>query len=258
MALAKPKANVEAKAKSKATKAADETVVSEQNSQVVETEDNTVADKAEVETQSTQAASSQVAVRQETQAVATSGNRAIQTGSLEQELIANGFEGLEAGYHSFVSIKLPSDGIFCTSEEEQIGKSILVKLLGSKQKYVYNRSDDDDAVLFSYDRVHTTTGESLDDALEEWKAEGATVTEKKYADVQAEVVDGDEIDEDMIGEIVILSVSPSSTQKLFGHMGKLNRKGLDPRITVTEVYVADKVKTKGGQQFYPWGFRISA
>ena len=157
MALKKPSAKVN----STETAAKEETVVAEQDA----AESSATTDTA-------------VATVDNTKAAVALGAQA-PTGSLEQELIANGFEGLEAGYHSFLSIKLPSDGIFCTSEEDQIGKSIQVRLLGSKQKFVYNRSDDDEAVLFSYDRTTTTTGESLEDALAEWSAEGATVTEKK-------------------------------------------------------------------------------
>ena len=110
-------------------------------------------------------------------------------------------------------------------------------------------------MCYSYDGLVTTNGEPLDDVLSEWKAEGVRISEKEYVDVTVEL-SGDDLG-DLDGEMAMLSVSPASVQKLTGYMGKLMRKGLDPRKTLTEVYAADKVKTKGGNQFYPWGFRLA-
>jgi hypothetical protein len=222
MSLAKPKASTKEAVKEKEVETVEETRGSDETS------------LAEVSRQTTAMAAAPV-----------------QSGSLEAQLAEEGFEGMSVGYHSFVTIKLPSDGIFATGDDEQVGTEIKVVLLQSKRKYVYNRDDDDDAVLFSYDQVTTTSGESLSDALDEWKNEGAKVTEKHYLDMQADVLDGE-----LEGETVMLSIAPSSVQKLTGYMGKLRRKGLNPKETVTQLYVMDKVKTKGGKQFYPWGFKL--
>jgi hypothetical protein len=254
MALIKPNRTAATKKSavksSKATKAVDPV---DQEEELVETEEQ---EQEEVETEEQEevvetpkARTNQVATRTTGTAVTTpaGGHK-----SLEVELAEDGFEGMEVGYRSYITIKLPAEGIFTTSEEEEIGKSLLVTLQMSKRKYVYNRDDDDEQALFSYDQILTTTGESLEDALDVWKAEGATVTEKHYLDVLADVQDGD-----LEGESVMLSVPPASVQKLTGHMGKMRRKGLNPREVITEIYVMDKVKTKTGKVFYPWGFRLA-
>lgn len=196
---------------------------------------------------------------QQTQAPAVSraGSNAIapHVGSVEQQLAEEGFEGMEVGYHSFITIKLPADGIFETSEDDQIGKSFICNLISSKAKFAYfpdTDDDDDDSCIYSYDGITTTSGDSVEEAIAEWKEEGFKVSKKKYVDVQADVLSGD-----LEGETVMLSVAPASVQKLTGYLGKLRRKGYALQDTVTEVYAMDKVKLKNGNSFYPWGFRLA-
>ena len=182
----------------------------------------------------------------------TSTNMATSGGSFESEMASEGFEGLEEGFHSYVTVKLAVEGNFQNSEAEDLGKSLKVNLLGSKAKYSYTTSHDDDVVEFSYDQQTNAKGEDLNPILDEWIAEGGEVSTKKYLDVMAEVVEGD-----LDGEVVMLSVSPSGVQKFTGYMRKVMRKGLNPEQIVTEIYVGNKVTTVK-KPFYPWAFRLSA
>jgi len=222
---------------------------------VEETQASETSQAPEVNEEVAQATpSTEVATTSEQATAMAHSTGSVNTGSLEKQLAEDGFEGMEVGFHSFMTVRLPTDGIFATQEDEEIGKEFDVYLLASKAKYLFANGDDDkddEHVLYTYDKITSTSGDDVQATLDEWKAEGINISEKKYLDVQAEFAEGE-----FEGELAMLSISPASVQKLTGYMGKLRRRGINPRETVTQVFAADKVKTKAGQQFYPWGFRL--
>jgi len=232
MALKKPNANTEAKQEVQV-----EPEVQEEVQANVQTEEVTATTTELVDTATGPGTS-----------IAAS---AAQGGVLESELAADGFEGMEVGFYSFMTVKIAPEGHFQNAEKEDLGKSLKVNLLESKAKYSYTPSNDDEKVEFSYDQVTNTKGEQLAPIFNEWRAEGSEVNERKGVDIMAEVVEGE-----LEGEIVILSVSKSGIAKITGHMGKLRRKGIDYRDVVTEVSVGTKV-TSTKFDFYPWKFALA-
>lgn len=212
--------------------------------EVVEPETDEVETEAEVQAPVPAQSQNVSPIHGGTQAVAMEG-------SFESNMAAEGFDGLEVGFYSYTTIKLPGEGVFQTAEDVELGKELFVNLLGSKPKWAYTNKVDEDKVKFSYDQQTTTDGDSLQEIFNEWKAEDdAGYTVKKYLDVTAMVVDGD-----LEGQIVILSVSPSGVAKFTGYMGQLTYKGLDAKQEITRVYVGPKV-TKAKQPFYPWAFEL--
>ena len=171
-------------------------------------------------------------------------------GKFEDQMADQGFEGLEVGFYSYTTVKLANEGRFETGEGVELGKSLKVKLMESKRKFVFNNSEDENVAEFSYDRLHNTKGELLQPIFDEWAQEGGRQIEKKYLDVTCAIIEGE-----LAGEIVILSVSPSGVAKFTGYVGKLNYAKLDLREVVTECYVGSKVTTVP-KPFYPWAFRL--
>lgn len=215
------------------------------------TVDTNVKPAAEAEAEP--AASQAVATRPETgTAVAARSNTG--GGHLVDQLADEGFEGLEAGYFSFTSIKLDK-GDFVTSDGDDLAEDAFnVVLMESKARWAYAESKEDDAdCYFSYDQVHTTSGEELAPILAEWKAEDKGLPPKKYVDLTVQVVSGTLAD-----QVAILQISPASVQKLTGYMGLLRYKGLNPREVLTTVKVGKKITNRNKDTYYPWAFDLAS
>ena len=184
-------------------------------------------------------------------AVAAAGSNA--GGNFVKKMAADGFEGLEVGYYSFINVKLDK-GVFSTSEDVDLEeKKFTARLQESKARWAYTDSDDDEAnIIYSHDRVTAIDGTPLAATFDEWRAEGNEPTEKKYVDLTAEILDGT-----LAGEIVVMSISPSSVPRLTGYLGRLQYKGLSIRDVTTEISVGKKVVPKvKSNSFYPWDFKL--
>ncbi len=170
----------------------------------------------------------------------------------EQDMADQGFEGLHVGYYSYINVKLDK-GKFVTSDGDDLEEEAFTgRLLGSKAKFAYtNGNDEDSDCVFSYDKETSTDGQPVEPVLAEWRAKDMEVTMKQYADVTMEVLSGT-----LAGEVVLLSVAPSSVPKLAGYMGRLNYKNLDLKNVVTEVSCGPKVIPKNPKNsYYPWAFK---
>lgn len=162
-----------------------------------------------------------------------------------------GFEGLGISFGSFPVLKLDK-GTFVLDDQELEEKSIEVVLLQSRPKYIYKEAgaDSTDVFVYSYDQKTTTNGADLNAWLQEQAANGIKVEVKEYLEVLAEVVSP----EDYEGELIIMSVPPTSRARFSGYVVKLLHKtGLQPNKVVTQVSVGPRLR-KGTISWNPWKF----
>ncbi|MGD2065576.1 MAG: hypothetical protein PVI43_00215 [Candidatus Bathyarchaeota archaeon] len=242
------------------TKAAEPEISAEEEVvQEVEAEEEEVIQEAEVQ----KAAEPEAEVKTKSTEVVASHTQSgalaqVESGKFENRMAEKGFEGLDMGFYSFTVIKLGPEGVFQKADDdEELGKELVCQILQSRPKWAYGVKHDQDKNEFSYDRETNPKGENIDDIIAEWKAEDpdAEITEKQYLDVTARILGGD-TDEanELEGEVVILSVAPTSVQKFTGYIGKLDFNGKNITQVETVVYVGKKV-TKAVKPFYPWAFK---
>lgn len=251
MALKKPAAE--------AATTEEETVI-EQEAEVVETSETSAAEAtAEVEAEATaEPKATAAAAEPESTAIATQTASTAVANSMGGSVHEEGFAEVELGFGAFPMVTLPAEGTFMINDEE-LGKEFDATLLGSRLKFVYRNSDDDDAVEFSYDnpkevdeaKLTKADGTLLKPTLDQWRAEGADVEVKRYLECPALIHGGDHE-----GEMVMLSVAPSSVQKFEGYRVQLNFRGQSVKDVVTTIYVGAKV-TKAKKPFYPWAFKLA-
>jgi len=195
----------------------------------------------------------------ETTAMATTGNNtqamATASGKFVEEAASDGFEGLEIGFGSFPTVKLPAEGSFQLSEGEvDLGKSFKATIHSSREKFVFSNSDDEDSAEFSYDGVTIAgKGEPLAPIFAQWKAEGSTVEKKKYLECMA-TIEECESAPDLVDTMVLLSLPPTAVTKFSGYTMQLKLAKQTPRDVVTVCSVGPKVTT-AKKPFYPWAFR---
>lgn len=207
------------------------------------------AEKTEAASESATSTSTEVATQSNTTtAMAPAG----MGGSVHEE----GFAEVDLGFGAFPMITLPGEGVFMLDDED-IGKEVNGQIMGSRLKFVYRNSDDEDTVEFSYDepkkvpeekRVNAA-GHDLKPILDQWRAEGADVEMKTYLECPFMITEGDHE-----GEMAMLSIAPASVQKFEGYRVQLNFRGKSVKDVVTTVYVGAKV-TKAKKPFYPWAFK---
>jgi hypothetical protein len=164
-----------------------------------------------------------------------------------------GFSGLKVEFGAFPILKMDK-GSFMVDDDELDEKEIDVVLIQSRPKYIYKEADVDntDVFTYSYDQKMTTSGESLEDWIREQTAQGMKIEVKEYLEVVAEIVDGPE---DYIGEIVLMSIPPTSKSRFSGYVIKLMRKtGRTPDKVVTRISVGKRLK-KGSISWNPWKFQ---
>jgi len=181
-------------------------------------------------------------------------------GNFSDQAAEEGFEGVELGYFSFPSIKLPSDGVFETNGKVVLGKFVDVIVTQSKAKYLIKPAgaiQKDKRVNFSYDVMKEDSGVSLEgntvpQLKKEWGVDSLEI--KKYLEIPAMLVGADHTEE-LNGEMVMLSVPPSGVQRFSGHLAMLKFTGKgSPKEVVTRCAVGAKV-SNNGDDFYPWEFK---
>jgi type IV secretory pathway VirB2 component (pilin) len=166
-----------------------------------------------------------------------------------------GFDQLEIGYGSFPHIVLQTS-VF-ELDGESMGNEFKANLSQSRKMYVYRdrkASDNSARVVYSYDRVTTTSGEPLAPIFQTWRAEGmGDPIEEIRTQAVALILDGP-----FAGQIAICSIPKTGTDKLVGYRLSLNtlRRKIIPQV-VTRVFTGAPIKTKSGQNFIPWNFEYA-
>lgn len=184
--------------------------------------------------------------------------------SAQASLASAGFEGLELGSRSFPMISLKNDGLFEDSDGVAYGKKFRCRLLSSQSKTVIQANpieDNKKDVLFTYDKVTSTSGLDVRAWEVEKTAQGKRLERREYTDV---LIIMDAFGEDYDEEMRILSVAPKSRERLAGKIQALaikNNWGTQQlmenirEFTLTCECGAKVLKAQ--QPFYPWSFAFS-
>ena len=183
-------------------------------------------------------------------ALTTAGVGDSMTAALEND----GFEGLEFGFGAFPQISLQNNGTFEYSGGGLIGIDFYCIILGSKAKYIYKNGQKKalEDFVYSYDKEYTLQGGLVQAKLDEWVGKGWVPEEKKYLDVQAQIVSNDQHN----GELVLLSIPPNSINRFSGYIATVQgRHGKSIKKVITHCYLGDRV-TKGEYPFNPWAFAM--
>lgn len=194
---------------------------------------------------------------QQTTAMATPPGTATGAGRIISDLAEAGFEGLDVGFGTFPIVRL-QDQTFSTNEEEVLGHEFWCCIHGSRVKWLLKKEDNNTTsdFVYSHDQVTTTTGQSIEEVMAEWRAAGFDAPVwKKYLDITAQRYDANSR---TLGQIVILSVPSNSVPRLTGYLTTLKvGHGLMPNQVITHVHLGPRV-TQAVKPFYPWAFKMYA
>lgn len=205
-----------------------------------------------------------VAVTSESTAVAPGaapGQAGSAMAAFENEMAAQGFEGMQLTGMSFDRVKLHEAQFLLGSEEVKLGEAIKVQIMSTRKIYVVRQFSGNGAEMFySYDPAgkFKTDGSSAEETLAEWREDGYGTPEapleiKTYIEGMAMLVGrDDEYEQHMIS----LSIPPASRDRLAGAfaVGRQRFKCTDPANLVIECKVGAKVGS-GEEAFRPWIFK---
>lgn len=178
-----------------------------------------------------------------------------------------GLEGLEIGVRSFPQIALKNNGTFVDINDESYGTEFYCTIISSKKKYCIAGNmmvggAADSKVFFTYDKINTAQGESVEAATAALVAEGRTISEREYTDVMVSMMaEGEEYD----SEPRILSVPKDSAAKLSGKIHAQGmRRGWKTSDDVAQnlgdqilhVSVGASITNAKKQTYYPWSFNF--
>ena len=226
----------------------------------------TVEPEAEPQAQATATASDVEAPRHVTVRNESQTQVAVATGSangtenyfkqMVESLKADGQNGLEMGYGVFPVVSLDK-GEFKINDEE-FDDDFTVVPMTSEAKFAYRTTgvpEKEVEVTFSdTDRAHLDPGSAVSQRLLEWKEKwpesGFEI--KKYLDVYAYVVELPAKPE-LQGQIVVLSVSPTSIRRYTNACVTAKGRGYAAHECVFKVAVGEKVR--GDFDYYPWEFQ---
>lgn len=206
--------------------------------------------------------SKEVAVKAESTVVtAAPGAAGSAMAAFENEMAAQGFEGMQLTGMSFDRVKLHEAQFLLGSEDTQLGTAIKVQIMSTRKIYVVRQFSGNGAEMFySYDPAgkFKTDGSSAEETLAEWREDGYGTPEapleiKTYIEGMAMLVGReDEYEQHMIS----LSIPPASRDRLAGAfaVGRQRFKCTDPANLIIECKVGAKVGS-GEEAFRPWIFK---
>lgn len=178
------------------------------------------------------------------------------------DMATQGFGGLELDYSSFVGISLDGE-TFQTSEEGEIDGRVgfVVQLQHTRTKYALRSNDlrqEDVEVIYTYDaNEHLNQGTSAFNKLAEWREEGRDLGDiKEYVEAWALMIDDGNLGGELNGQLVSLSIPPTSRGRLTGALAMEQMKsGRSPAQVQIRCTAGKKVK-KAKFPFIPWSFRV--
>lgn len=177
----------------------------------------------------------------------------VNTSNISKALVEAGFEGLELGFGAFPMVTLQNTE-FSTSDGISLGHEFFAVIHSSRKKYLLkaNRGRDEEEFTYSYDKITTIGGKSVDEVKQEWLRSGYESPEwKEYLDVTAQLID---IQKRTIDQMVLLSIPHSSNARLSGYITTILTSGTSPADVVTHVHLGQQV-TAAKKPFYPWAFK---
>lgn len=173
-----------------------------------------------------------------------------------------GFEGLDLDFSSFTSIVL-NDGQFeCSNGKTLPHEGFDCRITRTRKKYAFRSShaeQKDVEVVYSYDMNDRNVPDSaVAKKIAEWREGGHDCKEvKEYIEVWAMMENDGTKDREMDGELVMLSIPPTSKGRISGFLMTQQMKQLLPSDFITRVYRGEKV-TRVDFPYYPWAFRLAA
>lgn len=263
-----PKAEVETAAQAAAREAAEaERLRREErakaSAEALEEEDDEPAPtQAEVKqaAQDAGSTSNQVATAQQQTGVAAQRTSVIDKNKAELE--AEGFEGVDVDYSSFLNFTLNKQ-IESSEGHEMPNTGFLVRLAQSRAKYCFrnnNPVEDEVEVAYDYDpNAHKNPDSPVYAKIQEWREQGLDLGDiKKYLEVWGEMVDDclpddNEAKGTLIGRLISIQVAPTSQGRFGGYVQGLKMRRQGPADVITRVRRGKKVES-GKFPFYPWEF----
>lgn len=173
------------------------------------------------------------------------------------DMASRGIGGIEFDWTSFPMIALKTDGAFEDTSGRSYGKSFTAKMIEAKFKYAHSfdgSKDPKNELIYSYDKITSTLGKSVEDFENGLRAKGKELTCKKYVEIMVELVFPD--DDDLDGDFRLLSISPSSVGKYSAFAFKLDRKGVY-HSAVAKFSVGEKIRTVANP-YFPWEFALAS
>lgn len=177
---------------------------------------------------------------------------------LIEDLKASGQEGLEMGFGVFPIVSLDK-GEFKIGDKEIGSDDFDVVPLSSQAKFAYRTTNvaekDADVVFSDTDTAHLDPNHPVAQRIAEWKMKfpDSGWEAKKYLDVYCYVVSMPAGFEEYEGQVVVLSVAPTSVKRYTNACVTVMGKGYKPHEAVFRVSRGEKVR--GEFDFYPWDFR---
>lgn len=209
--------------------------------------------------QPAQATSQAVATANQNTSVTT--QRQASQSAVLHELANEGHEGLKIDFSSFPGIVLKDGEFQLTGSTRcfnaQLGFDGIVT--GSKEKFAMRVGGDDDGdVVFSdhkadFENPETEVGKKV----AEWRVAGLKPELKTYLEAYTMITNvADEAAADLVGELVVVQVSPTSVGRYSGYVAtQMFKHKVSPSGFVTHFGRGEKI-TSGKFPYYPWSFKF--
>jgi uncharacterized protein (UPF0335 family) len=173
-----------------------------------------------------------------------------------QEMAANGFEGAAIDFSSYNTITL-KEKVFSVSDGSELNAGFKVTQQGSRNKYLFlskHAEEDDRETFYSYEKDADKNDHELVEKIRLWKEEdGVGYDVKVYVEIVA-IMEDDNTDGTLNGEMVLLQISPASIGKWSGFIGRQRMKGCGLPTDYVSVINPGKKIGEGKKAFYPWDF----
>lgn len=159
-------------------------------------------------------------------------------------------------YGAYPRLKLES-GVFWL-DGQKLGTEFLVQFIQRRTVLVYRDTTDSNdknaKVVWSYDGVSTTKGESVEAILRQWKASGRTPAPVRETSEAIGMIQS----EPHYGKVIMMSIPQQSHNRLMGYNNVLMQvHGKKANQVLTRVAVGEPVKF-GNTSFTPWNFDLHA
>lgn len=207
------------------------------------------------------AAATTHAVATAAQNTSVSTQRQASQSAVLHEMAGEGHEGLKIDFSSFPGIVLKDGEFQLTGSTRcfnaQLGFDGIVT--GSKEKFAMRVGGDDDGdVVFSDHKADFETEETeVGKKVAEWRAAGLKPELKTYLEAYTMITNvADEACADLVGELVVVQVSPTSVGRYSGYAAtQMFKHKRMPDGYVTHFGRGEKI-TSGKFPYYPWAFKF--
>lgn len=175
--------------------------------------------------------------------------------AIVQQASKDGFEGVDLDVFGVFPIVSLKDGEFQSTEGWSLGREFHMVMTAGRKKFAYKNglpdSDPDSTMFYTYDSVHTTSGELVENVLKEWAEKGWRKEVSPYVDIMG-TVHGGERD----GSIILLSTPKTSIGRYSGHYMRLKATGRPFDQIITRIGKGEKFTVRNFD-VTPYDFSIA-